>query len=923
MRSTHYKYIALILLAILSFNFAKAQYSVNMTRDTIIINTADYPVGNIYDDGGPFSNYSNVFDGIVILVSSPGVPIILSGSFDTESNFDKINIYDGWGTDPEHIMSNLSGSGNIDSITSYSGYMTISFHTDRSVTSSGFELSYTSCINASCTNKPFNLTFGNIGPNSAQISWSANTPGTFIVETNDTAYLVSDTSLELNSLQSSTLFNVAVYDINDSANRSCCYTTGRFSTECEFQVNFPYDNLYDSNVTCYYGSYQNPYQNVGVIDFSSNSMLSRHTIHSDRNETDSRTENLLRCVPDGYCTSVRLGNWMTGAEAESIEYNITVDTNERDLLLLKYAAVMEHPYHSTSEQPKFEFGIFDSAGNSINECYNATFISSNELGWNINSFGNIVWKDWTTVGVDLVPLQGQTITIRLTTYDCSLTAHFGYAYFVLDLSNKNMTSESCTTIENTYHAPSGFNYEWYRIGQEDDVISTSDSLHVTTEGFYQCRLSFIGAPNDEAHANCSFTMNVYAGLRYPVADFRPEVIDTVSSCADRTIKMVNTSFVATDTTHTTRIQNRCESYLWNFGDGSTSTDINPTHTFTPGLHRVTLYAMLARGECTDSLTLEVNAGRYCAIYDTVYATICDNDTIEFLGSTFNTAGVYSIQDTAETTMIISVHSLSLNVNPTNSVTIFDTVVENNLPHYFHSMTFSTDADSSMFFAADRPACDTIIEYHLKVWHNISDTILHYICNSDVPFHDGGFTFYNDSIASSSYGGIHGEDSLVTYIIHIIPSTDTTIYDTIIDYQLPWVVWDTVFNDSVAGYEYITVNEAGCDSTIHYNLHVFWNGDHCDTNLTYPNVVTANGDGKNDRFVIGGLIENNCFKYNELIIYDRTGRKVYHMHNIHEESQWWDPNEKRSPAGTYYFIFKAHGVNIHTMHKGVIEVLREK
>ena len=106
-----------------------------------------------------------------------------------------------------------------------------------------------------------------------------------------------------------------------------------------------------------------------------------------------------------------------------------------------------------------------------------------------------------------------------------------------------------------------------------------------------------------------------------------------------------------------------------------------------------------------------------------------------------------------------------------------------------------------------------------------------------------------------------------------------------DTQLPWFAFDTVFYDSIADYVYHLYNEAGCDSLIRYNLFVYWNGDHCDTTLSYYNVVTPNGDGTNDRFVIGGLIENNCFKYNELTIFDRWGTTVYHKRNIiNEDSQ---------------------------------------
>ena len=263
-------------------------------------------------------------------------------------------------------------------------------------------------------------------------------------------------------------------------------------------------------------------------------------------------------------------------------------------------------------------------------------------------------------------------------------------------------------------------------------------------------------------------------------------------------------------------------------------------------------------------------------------------------------------------------SVRITVYPAFRTDTCDTIVENQLPWNRFGIDFLDEADTLIMLHADH--CDSIYRYHLTVYPNIFDSAIFFLCPNAIPYR------LNDSIfigrdTAVLYFGAHGEDSTVTYRVILLHDSDTSITDTILESQLPWMFRDTLFTDSVRDFPIILVNEAGCDSVIHYRLFVFWDGDHCDTSLTFPTLVTPNGDGVNDRFVIGGLLENNCFRFNDLLIYDRTGQLVYHGHNIARDEDFWDPAAHRAPDATYFYVFKAHGVTIHTMHQGAIEVLR--
>ncbi|MBR4738753.1 MAG: gliding motility-associated C-terminal domain-containing protein [Bacteroidales bacterium] len=90
-------------------------------------------------------------------------------------------------------------------------------------------------------------------------------------------------------------------------------------------------------------------------------------------------------------------------------------------------------------------------------------------------------------------------------------------------------------------------------------------------------------------------------------------------------------------------------------------------------------------------------------------------------------------------------------------------------------------------------------------------------------------------------------------------------------------------------------------------------------LQFPNVVSPNGDGINDRFVIKNLVNGMGYPINQLDIYNKWGARVFHKENISRDEDFWDP--KDMPAGTYFYRFSAKGYNGNIEHNGAIEVVK--
>lgn len=127
---------------------------------------------------------------------------------------------------------------------------------------------------------------------------------------------------------------------------------------------------------------------------------------------------------------------------------------------------------------------------------------------------------------------------------------------------------------------------------------------------------------------------------------------------------------------------------------------------------------------------------------------------------------------------------------------------------------------------------------------------------------------------------------------------------------------------------------GCNSSITHTISL-------EADLVFPNVITPNGDGVNDVFAIGNLntsmnsLDPDKYRSNELTIYDRWGKQVYHAENYDtfmdmtgERGEGIIIGEKVFDAakvtdGSYFYTFYYKGKFKTVNYHGTLQIIRDR
>jgi gliding motility-associated-like protein len=463
-----------------------------------------------------------------------------------------------------------------------------------------------------------------------------------------------------------------------------------------------------------------------------------------------------------------------------------------------------------------------------------------------------------------------------------------------------------TSFVNLSTDPNTMNYVW-DFGDGNNSYTTSPQYIFGDSGTQAVQLTSIN------NWGCmdSITHLVYVPP-VPVADFIADSVCTGTA----------SSFTNTSSSYAT-------NFAWDFGDGGTSTQQNPSHTFsTTGNQTVSLTVTTTFG-CTQSITQNVVAldaplaaftqqAILCATHNVQFTNLSTNNPNQFdwsfgdggTSTATNPGHIFSAPGTFDV-MLIATNSIGC---PDTSITTI-TVSENPVS------AFEADTvciGGATYFTNQSAGAGTLTWF----WD--------FGNNNNTSFNQNpGYIFFDSA-------GIYQVTLIVTNTAGCADTTTNPVWLTPLPIASftsnPAMPTNLTPDNGLVNFANTSVNSTswfwtfgdGNNSSQQHPAHdytttgefcvtlVAWSPGGCaDTTIScafsvlqgtpiIPNTFTPNSDNTNDVFEIPNI---ELFPNNKLIIYNRWGNLVYEKEHYHNE---WDgtnyKNGERLPDGAYFYVF---------------------
>lgn len=437
-----------------------------------------------------------------------------------------------------------------------------------------------------------------------------------------------------------------------------------------------------------------------------------------------------------------------------------------------------------------------------------------------------------------------------------------------------------------------------------DDLSTAQTRTVTGPGTYYVFVN--------GFDGCSGTDTIEIYLDTTVQAGFNHVINY--GCASDSVYFTNTSVGASN-------------YIWFFGDGNTSSDVNPLHVYgAQGSYSVRLVA--GSMPCFDTIDITVVINHTVqAVINLSQDSICLGDPIivdDFGSQPTIAQGVRTILwdfgDGTTSTSGTQGHTYTQAGNYTIKLVVTDSIGCSD------STTVSVFVEPSPFTAMTT-SDDTVCVGELV---HFTDSIGIGAINYTWDFDDG-------NVLSQSHNPSHSFDNPGTYNVtltafyEICPTSTKDTIITVYDYPMvnlgddktfcpgldtavqllnienssqimQWstgVTADNIFASQTGRY-WASVDNNGCATT-----DSIWVKRNCYLNI--PNSFSPNGDGRNDHFIPRSLLAAGLREFN-MKIFNRWGELIFQTNNI--EGRGWDGTYggKDQSVGVYVYMIEAQWVN---------------
>lgn len=231
------------------------------------------------------------------------------------------------------------------------------------------------------------------------------------------------------------------------------------------------------------------------------------------------------------------------------------------------------------------------------------------------------------------PCSGSSITFRNTTQPAPVSATWTFADTVINSVDAVRSFTTAGTYSVTMHAVTQDGCD--AIVTRNFTISTPPTIDFTMNPTTACavpvNVQFTTASTNATAWAWNFADGTTGNIQNPLHNFTAEgdyavtvVASNAAGCLDSathditirkpvlTIAGLNRGCVPFDANLSATITGTTEAiatYLWNFGDGTTSTAPTPTHTYTRQARYDVTLSITTTGGCTQTATYEIRVGR--------------------------------------------------------------------------------------------------------------------------------------------------------------------------------------------------------------------------------------------------------------------------------------------------------------------------